>query len=323
MTAIFSYILGYDPALVKVQTHASRQKVVTSALLLMLPVAVWLVSGYLLIQEFSDLPQWVAVVGGVACAGMIFQIDRAFITAPKTGKFGWLGSSRFAFALLSAVLGSMVIDMFFFQADIKNHQSRVSEKILEAETAGLLAKDSADYAKHEADIASARLRLQEAEKVFVAEMDGRGGGSVGYGRIARQKEKLRNDAEQRLLDLEAKYATFKQENYERAHASALVLADKSDTGVMERLHDFHDFVLSDKKNMLFYGLFLFILLFMETMPLMMKWLMPESAFEKWLVAQDRLREKEIEAAIRRQEHMIRAREILGRDNVNDIMRKAG
>lgn len=323
MTTLFSYILGYDPALVKKQTHASRQKVATSALLLMLPVAVWLIAGYLLMVEFTDLSQGAAVGMGIACAVIIFLIDRSFITMPKTGRFKWFGRARLIFAVISALLGSMVIDLFFFQTDIENHQRRMSEQMRERETQKILAKDRADYAKYEADIADARLELQERERDFVAEMDGRGGGGVGYGRIARQKEKLRNEAKNRLRALEAEYEDFKAENYQRAQASATVLADKTNTGVMERFNDFHVFVLSSKKNIGFYLLFLFILLFMETIPLMMKWLTPPSSFERWLVAQDRLQEEEIAAAARRRERMIRARAELGADNVNDILRKAG
>ena len=125
--SFFSRVLGYDPKTVKRQPQASRMKVVRNGMLIFLPVGIWFISAFLMVHKLMGHSLYIALGAAFAAAMGVYIVDRHFIT--YLGKNGMLGVIRIFFALITATLGSIAVEIIVLGDDIENFQLKMSEEI--------------------------------------------------------------------------------------------------------------------------------------------------------------------------------------------------
>lgn len=287
-----SLLFGYDYAMLKKQTLASRQKIGTLALLLLIPVFIWGITGFLLSRNLLDTSLPVAVAVSFSMAGIIFLVDRSFVTADCEGSGRGMAIFRFGFAFLSAVLGAVALDMVIFEEDIANYQTKKAEDISGVKKAEYLDKHSAEQASFLAEVQRLTEAERSAKSAYMDEMDGKIGQS-GYGPRAKKKEQAWDLSRKELES--AKEQLLETQNRLKAEAKgyAETMSDPGQKTLLGKFRDFHEFVFSDRYALTGYGLFFILMLMLELFLLVYKTGARKTVFDKMLLREEEMTLAEI------------------------------
>lgn len=310
MTNFTATILGIDPKRIEQLPMASQLKLTTSAQLLLIPVGLWFMSGFLLAWSLAGCNLFVSLLVGAFCASLIFVIDRSLTTSfNTTGKsLFWI---RILTALLSGLLGSIALDTALFNADIDAYQIKQAAQEFHE-------KNDLRKAVKQAELDLAITYQHLTEKSFHDEMNGNGSGRVGYGKIAAKKELTAWDArtQKELLHSELKLLGDSAEV--RASKYAATILANEEGAVLKKIHDFHIFVCSDSLNFFVYGLFFSCLLLFETMLILYKHGAAKTYFEHALEQEEFSRLQQLQAIRLNREKYLQAVNQLGAERVLEI-----
>lgn len=313
MIKIYANILGIDANLIADQTNASRSKIISLAQLLLIPIFIWFLSGYLMASKLLELSQPIALLTGVICGSIIYIVDRSFITAHGRSSQTTMIILRIAFALLSGVLGAIALDTVIFEGDINKYQFD------KAQTEFIAENDSIVRAKTIA-LDSSRVRYNREQLDFNKELDGKGSGMIGYGNIAKKKEEAVKSARAEYQEAKAKLAFYTDSVSERSKEFADNKVTSGSQTILNKVHDLHEFVLLDGINLGFYLLFFSLTLLLETMLIAYKAGSAKTAFDAALLAEEDSRLQRIKAIQRNKDKYNLAIEKLGIDNVLEMER---
>ncbi|WP_100629761.1 DUF4407 domain-containing protein [Algoriphagus formosus] len=311
---LFSSLFGYDYEMVKAQPTASRQKIVTMGFLILIPVVLWTFSGFYLAHVLIGIGLFGSILAAAFLGGTILAVDRSFVATPKRSKTTLLKWTRFGFAIISTLLGSLAIDLALFQGDLAEYRQ---EKMMEEKTRAI-----SEYKEREKGeilaMVSRKSELEKAEeelgKLHVAEMTGQGGsGKAGPGKISDAIEKKQAQKQDEIEELDRKIATKK----DQLDIDATTYADqkivKRQDALLSQLKDLHDFVLKDGMSIAIYGVFFFFILLLEVFFILYKSATGDTTFDQLLQSEEDYHLQKLQSYERRKARILRDQEVVGDD----------
>ncbi len=284
---LFSKLFGYDYEMVKRQPTASRQKIVTMGSLMLIPVMLWMFSGFYISRELMEKGLMGSILTALVLGFIVFIVDRSFIATPKIKGGSYVLLYRLAFAFITTCLGALAIDLMVFSGDLEEYRAGQQEIQFQQ------AKE--DYLKDQVtslEPLKTKLHRLEQEKSlhtasFIAEMEGKGGtGTYGRGKVADAKEALARKAatEAQLLAalIREKEETLKSE----AESYATQISGKKAAAILSKIEDLHAYLASHPIGELVYWLFFFLIFFLEGAFVLYKFTTSRSLFEELLLAEE-------------------------------------
>jgi hypothetical protein len=297
MLKLYCYITGDQYSMLVEDTPKSRQKVILMANALLLPVLVWAINGYLLAREVIETSSWVAVLTGGVCACVIFLVERIIImsTANK-------GMKRFRMVLgiCVALLGALALDEALFKGDIdgqinKNNAQYAEQKGVEAGT----QFDSLNRMPVRLQwVQEEKKNIIEAENIAIREMDGRGSGVKGVGRIAQKKLEMVASRKNAASVVQQQYDSLlgvKTQAMKKASAEA---AARYEPGLMIRIKALFQLVCTDWGMGIAYLVFTVMMFCIEFIVVMVKSITPETNYERRVRMIEAIGEKRIQLLCR-------------------------
>jgi antirestriction protein len=319
MISLYSRLLGIDPELVKRQPNGSRLKIITLGQLMLIPVLLWSISGFLMAYTLIGSEWYISILIGFLCGGMIYIIDRSFITAYGNEREKLMFWLRVAFAILSGVLGAIAIDTNIFAGDIAEFQKEKASDIMKAEKEGYIADNQYLINESVTEREQALADYQKLQTAFLSEMDGKGTGIVGFGNVAKQKKMEAEEARVRYKSKETELSLLKDKLDVEAIDHASKKAEIGEQTVMKKIHDFHEFVFSSGWNITFYGIFFFVILMAETMLILYKSGAAKTALDEAIETEEVAAKQRMHSLNRQREKYNDALAELGEPNVKSIL----
>lgn len=292
-------ILGYSYGVVKNQTPRSRQKITNLAMLLLIPVFLWGLTGFLLAHNLLGVSMEIALITGLTMSVIIFSIDRSVVTATSKDNGRAIRWFRVAFALVSAVLGSIALDLVIFNNDIDEYRIKRSAEVKERAVEEFKQKQNAELEWLKEELAVSKQKEREAKEEYNCEVNGTcGTGQAGLEDAAKIKKAAWDEARAEQDAAQLALIEFKKNTDTEAVKFAEQVAHKASNTLLSRFQDFHEFVFANAYSMFGYFMFLFILLCLELFVLVYKTGAAKTAFDK---AQEELEDLEFREMRRRQE----------------------
>lgn len=295
MLRFTSFLLGYDYRVIQKQTILSRQKIKTLGILLMLPVGLWAISAFLLAYNLLETSLYMAIGIGVICALAVYVLDRSFITTSGNEKRKTLiFVLRIFVAILSALLGSVALELTIFSGDVANYQEQQQEvKKVEAYHE-YMEQNNAAITKYDTEIEKLQRRYENLENKYHDELQGRGSKDRGNGPIAKAIEKDRNAVKVSAVELKAERDAALNDLKEKANTYAQNVTDREHAGIMDSVKDLHAYVFSDRYSAVIYLMLLVLLLIFELMVLLYKYFSGATSFENMMIAQEAMHERQLD-----------------------------
>lgn len=316
-----SLLFGYKYELLKEQTMASRQKLSTLALLLLIPVFIWGITGYFLSRNLMDSSFSVALAVSISMAGIIFLVDRSFVTASCNGTGKYLGWFRFGFAILSAVLGAATLDMVIFEEDILNYQTKKSSQITKDKKDEYLKEHAHMLEPFRAELDRQKILERETHRAWMDEIDGKMGPS-GVGKRAAEKKLAWQTASAALSEATTKLDSNTYELDSSAQDYGDAMADLGKKTIIGKFRDFHEFVFSDIYAGIGWGLFFVMMLMLELFLLVYKTAARKTIFDQMQELEEELILKELESMRTMKQRMLFRNEALDPGFQREVTRRA-
>lgn len=120
MLKFYSLIIGENPNYTATFQPASKRKIALYANCLMVPVILWFINGYLLVNHVLEGGIYASILTAFVAAFIIFLIERAIIMSNGSKSIFWF---RIFLGFIIASLGSISLDEVIFKQDIDNQVS--------------------------------------------------------------------------------------------------------------------------------------------------------------------------------------------------------
>ena len=188
MLKFYSHLVGENPEFTKTFQESSKKKIIVNANLLMVPVLLWLVNGFLLSKEIFENSFAVSLFVGLFLGLIIFLIERSIIMV-KSNRYITL--LRIILGFIIATLGSVTLDEVLFKNDIDNIVNDMKREKIEFRKNKIDSSYNREIQLQRVKVDSTRSKLDDLTENFQREADGNGGsGLMGLGNIARSKRDL-------------------------------------------------------------------------------------------------------------------------------------
>lgn len=206
---LFCWITGDDYEVVKRQDVLSRKKISMYGLGIFLPTSIWLIVGYLLTRTFFELPVYGSVIAALFIAALIFVIETLIIRHAG----GWKTMAlRLLLGLTVSLIGSVIIDEYFFNRDLNNRMITYRESEEEAFVKDKIDDLDSAIAIVLKEVGLLRTNWQNSLAEAAAEADGsNGSGHTGVGKITQLKLNIAEQKKSQLAEGETKLAAMEME----------------------------------------------------------------------------------------------------------------
>lgn len=311
---LFCTLFGYDYQTVLRQPTASRQKVVTLGLLILIPVSLWAFSGFYLAHFLLGLGVFASALVAVILGGIIFAVDRSFIATPKSVRGAGLKWLRFGFALVSTVLGSIALDLALFQGDLTEYRQALLSEMRGKEEEAYKKTHGAELTRLEQLLPDLQAKETELGMALIYEMTAQAGsGMRGKGKIADaiEAQQIETAREASRIEEALKAERVRLEAEAKAHAEQKLT--KRQDALLSQLKDLHGFVFSDGFALAIYVFFFLFVAMLEMFFILYKIFTSDTIFEDWLVAEEQYGKQKLEAYRRRKAQVTRDYGALGED----------
>ncbi|MFN3999682.1 DUF4407 domain-containing protein [Algoriphagus sp.] len=311
---IFCTLFGYDYETVLRQPTASRQKIVTLGLLILIPVILWAFSGFYLAHFLLGLGYIASAIVALTLGGIILAVDRSFVATPKTGRTLGLIVLRFGFAVVSTVLGSVALDLALFQGDLAEYRQALLSESRSHEEEAYKADHSAELTRLEQLLPVLQARETSLGDAHILEMTGKGGsGKTGKGKISDAIEHQKVETAKEAARVEEALGAERTRLDEAAKAHAEQKLTKRQDALLSQLKDLHGFVFSDGYAIAIYFFFFAFVAMLEVFFILYKSFTSDTIFEDWLEAEESYGKQKLEAYRRRKAQVAREYGALGED----------
>lgn len=322
---LFSNLFGYNYEVVKAQTTVSKQKIVTLGSLVLLPVTIWFFSGFYLAYQLFEVNLLGSIGIGCLMAGAILIIDRAFIVLAKDNGGNSIRSFRIIIALISTILGSLAMDLMIFSQDLEEYRTEQLGNTRKAATDTYIEKNNSEVLLYATERDQAKQEWLEAEKAYIAEVDGSSGtGKYGYGPAAAAKMHRMNKAEAKFQQLDEHYLFEKENLNSKAveHAETTIIQEKG--AILSQIRDLHHFAFSDMISAIYYLVIFTFFFCLEFFPFKYKSKVSESHFEKMLYAEELMASQRLEQMMAQRAEILRQDGLLGHraENLRQMARSS-
>lgn len=311
---LFCTLFGYEYETVLRQPTASRQKVVTLGLLILIPVALWAFSGFYLAHFLLGLGTFASTFVAVILGGIIFSVDRSFIATPKSERGTGLKILRFGFAIVSTVLGSIALDLSLFQGDLTEYRQAILSEARVKEEEAYKERHRAELIRLEQLLSALQAKEAGLGVALIHEMTAQGGSGLrGKGKIAEAIEAQQLGTAKEASRIEEALRTERGSLDAAAKAHAEEKLVKRQDALLSQLKDLHEFVFSDGYAIGIYAFFFAFVAMLEMFFILYKIFTSETIFEDWLVAEEQYGKQKLEAYRRRKAQVAREYSALGED----------
>ena len=227
--------------------HAStRARTTAYGIALHIPVAIWLVTGFLIANRVSELDAGPGLAVACGVATLIYLVERLVIASPP-GRF--VTASRIGISVIAAILGASAVDLSLFQREI-------DQQLREDRARKIVARYDALTATQREDVDRRKADWDDAQRAAACEADGTCGSrlrSTGpvYRQLARHAEVRRQDYLQATRRLEAIDA-------ERIDAIKRLATDGEslrEAGLLARIDALHRYTMAHRPALVAWLLF--------------------------------------------------------------------
>lgn len=118
------HVIGEHPQELRQLSKSTITRAKTSAIAIHVPVVLWAASGFLIAYNLFKLSTPVSIVISVACSGLVYLLERIVLAAPRGG---WTKYARIFIGLITALLGTLMVDLVIFDREIAEQLGRAGE----------------------------------------------------------------------------------------------------------------------------------------------------------------------------------------------------
>jgi hypothetical protein len=279
MLRFFCWLLGKDYNLVSLYRQSSKEKIILFGSILLIPVILWGINGYLMSKEIFGLGLYGSLGTSFTLSLLIYLIERSIILS-TTNKL--ITRLRILIGSIVAILGSLTMDEVIFKNDIDNMMQTYKVEGVDSEV-----KKIDDFYQNKRDsisrIANQKFQIKEKARVDLQkELEGQANsGMGGDGPLAKIKRQLFDDA-QKDYDDERQKLTNLQDSYndERKYAKVDTREKFNDKGLLIRMKAMFRLIMSDWVSFCVFILYFTLVFIMEILVIVMKKFTPQSPDEE-------------------------------------------
>lgn len=166
VTRVCCWLVNWDPEILKECSRASICQVKKLTFAMMIVLLVWSFNGYSIGSMFLNLPVWACCLMAAVLAFVVWLIENVILLT--IGKSFMMKFFRFGLGCLMALLGSTLVDHYFFKEDIETILVADLEEKIKDETIVLEAKYAADMAEKSSQMEQLRLLIEEKDAKIAA-----------------------------------------------------------------------------------------------------------------------------------------------------------
>ena len=269
MLKFYSIIIGENPNYTAKFQPASKRKVALYANCLMVPVVLWFINGYLLVNNVFEGSVFSAILTAFIAAFIIFLIERAILMSNRSRSIFWF---RIILGLIVAALGSISLDEVIFKHDIDNQVAKYKQ----AEVASAVQQVDLEYQNQiglqQSIVNQKGLEWNQSLKDAKGEADGTTGShQKQVGKIALLKMNIADRQETDYKGENEKLVSLIS-SADKAKAQAKTKAEANFNGnaLLVRIRAMFDLIAKDNFMMGVYILFTLFLFCLEFLVVLIK-----------------------------------------------------
>jgi len=290
-----SVLSGIPAQTLRQSDLVSRLKISQLSFLMLIPVAVWALNGFMLGYLFLDLSLYASVAISAACALAVFIMDRSMLldlSLPKEmatrlkvpagrNRFGMV--FRLIFGVISAVLGSLLLDTVMFKEDIALEAAKKRDaevKTLQAEyLVEEMQKINPLLVAYQSNQGISQTYAEQAQH----EMKGRYSGIIGYGGLVKGLLASSESYASQAARFHSNYLAGALAAPGIAQSRAIMEVNaRQQQGLLTKMEHLHSFLFSHGAAMFSFILIFLFMFLAEMFFLIKKALTPQSALEERL-----------------------------------------
>lgn len=279
MLRFFCFLLGKDYGLVKLYRQSSKEKIILFGSILMIPVILWGVNGYLMSKEIFGMGLWGSIGTSVILSFLIYLIERSIILSSTNKTITRL---RIVIGVIVAILGSLTMDEVIFKNDIDNMMQTYKVEGVDSEV-----KKIDDFYQNKKDsiskIVAQKFQIKEKARIDLQkEIEGEANsGMGGYGTRAKIKKEVFDDAQKDFMDEKSKLSQLQDDyNDERKFAKKDTRDNFNQKGLLIRMKAMFRLIFSDWVSFGVFILYFTLVFIMEVLVIIMKKFTPQSPDEE-------------------------------------------
>jgi hypothetical protein len=279
MLKLLCLITGDQHSMLSEDTPKSKQKVALMANALLLPVLAWAINGYLLTRQVLETSWGVALFTSFICAFIIFLVERIILMSTSNA-----GMTRFRIVLgiCVALLGALALDEVIFKSDIDHQLDKNKEQYAEkrAIDAGIDFDTLNGMAGRLNSISQGKISVDRAEQIAINEMDGKGSGVKGAGKIAQKKLELASNRKDAVALDQHTYDSLVREKTSVMNGARDIAKSGYKEGLMIRVKALFQLVFTDLGMGISYLVLTVLMFCIEFIVVLVKSKTPESNYER-------------------------------------------
>lgn len=279
MLKFFCYLIGKDYEIVKTYRKSSQEKIVLFGSILLIPVTLWAVNGYLMSTEIFKVGLFGSLLTAFVLGFIIYLIERSIILAASNRVINGL---RIVLGTIVAILGSLTIDEVIFKNDIDNmiQTYKVEDRDSQTGKMDTLYLGRIDSISRLVNYKTSVYKQRSDE--YYLEIEGKANsGQGGEGPISERKLQLMNRAWDDLkMEQESLKELKKTYNQKREFAETDSKENFNDKGLLLRMKAMFRLIFSDWVSTIVFILYFLLVFIMETLVIFMKKFTPVSPDEE-------------------------------------------
>lgn len=270
MLKYYSIIIGENPKYTATFQPASKRKIALYANCLIVPVILWFINGYLLVNNVLEGSPSAAILTAFIAAFIIFIIERAIVMSNGSKSIFWF---RIGLGFIVASLGSISLDEVIFKHDIDNQvalykQAEIDSSVLKVERnfQNQIGLQQSIVAKKYGDWQS---RLDDVN----TEMKGgpKSSGYKGKGAIAKENIHMASLLQSDYISEKSKLVSLTSSvDTATTHAKTNAEANFNSNALLLRIRAMFELIAKDKFMFGVYILFTLFLFFLEFLVVIIK-----------------------------------------------------
>ena len=278
MLKLQCFITGDQYNIVKNETPDSIKKIKLSAMVIFIPVFIWLVQGFLILSELIRISLWQAITGSIIISVLIFMVERSILMMKGGIGIFW---ARVVLGFLIALIGALTMDEIIFRADVdkqleENHRRYVSEEIIKWEW------DNVNNINVQKNITDEYAGMKDAAlNIYLDEINGSGGtGRRGVDVVAKEKHKIYSDSEANYENEKKKLDQMRIDFEKDKIAYKSKLESSTSDGLLHRIEALFTLIKNNPVMAIFCLVFTLIFLILDLMVVLVKCFSDKSNYER-------------------------------------------
>ncbi|MBV6479131.1 MAG: hypothetical protein HGGPFJEG_01892 [Ignavibacteria bacterium] len=264
---------------VKNETPESKKKIRMYSMLIFLPVMLWMLQGYLLVNSVMSFDFIYAAITSLISGIVVFCIDRSIIMS-NGGPF--LKYSRVVLGIIIAIIGAFVLDEVIFKSDIQRQLEENNRIFIAQEVKKWEEQNSSLIEKKRIFVDDLKNSTEKLRQVFIDEMNGTYGTKVkGAGKIATEKYLLYQDEKRKYEINKSELDQMISEYVKNKETFKNELVKVSLDGLLlNRIKAMFDLIFNSMPMLICWILFTLIFIAIELMIVIVKLSGKKTSYEK-------------------------------------------